>query len=146
MHIHGSILLQTPLPSRLSHSTGQSSMCYCVPCWLFILNKAVCTCPSQFFFFLPLPFSSPNIPFCLPHVGLSSNATTSQKCPLIISSQCLWYFIYTCIIYIIIHCHPFPFFSSYARKWEKKKNRSQSHLFIKEHNTGLGTKLDLSPV
>ena len=114
MHIHVSILPQTPLPSRLP----QSFMCYCAPCWVFILNKIVCTCPSQTpclslfpLFFLPLPLPSPNIPCCLTHVGLSSNATASQKCPLIISSQCLWYFIYPYIIYITIHCHSFPFFS-----------------------------------
>ena len=33
---------------RLPHSIKQSSMCYTVgPCWLSILNIAVCTCPSQ---------------------------------------------------------------------------------------------------
>ena len=39
-----SILPQIPLPCRLPHNTEQSSMC-CVagPCWLFILNVAVCT-------------------------------------------------------------------------------------------------------
>ena len=30
VHIHVSILLQTPLPSRLPHSTEQSSMCYTI--------------------------------------------------------------------------------------------------------------------
>ena len=38
IHIHVSILPQTPLPSRLPHNTDQSSICYTVgPCWLFIL-------------------------------------------------------------------------------------------------------------
>ena len=42
---HGSILTQTHLPSKLPHNMEQSSMCYIVgPCWLFILNIAVCTC------------------------------------------------------------------------------------------------------
>ena len=42
MHIHVSILPQTPLPSRLPHNTVQSSLCYAVgPCWLYILNVAV---------------------------------------------------------------------------------------------------------
>jgi len=46
-HIHVSIVLQTPLPSRLPHNIEQSSMCYTVgPCWLSILNMAVWTCPS----------------------------------------------------------------------------------------------------
>ena len=37
--------LQTPLPSRLPHK--QSSPCYALgPCWLSILNIAVCRCPS----------------------------------------------------------------------------------------------------
>ena len=48
MHIHVSILPQTPLPSRLPHNIELSSMCYSVgPCWLSILNIAVCTCPNQ---------------------------------------------------------------------------------------------------
>ena len=42
IHIHVSILPQTPLPSRLPHNTEQSSMCYTVsPCWLSILNSNV---------------------------------------------------------------------------------------------------------
>ena len=48
IYTHVSILLQTPLPSRLPHHTEQSSLCYTVgPCWLSILNIAVCTCPSH---------------------------------------------------------------------------------------------------
>ena len=36
-----------PLPPRLPHNNEQSSMCYTVgPCWLSIINIAVCTCPS----------------------------------------------------------------------------------------------------
>ena len=48
IHIHVSILLQTPLPSRLPHNTEQSSLCSTAgPCLWSILNIAVCTCPSQ---------------------------------------------------------------------------------------------------
>ena len=48
IHVHVSVLLQTPLPSKLPHSIEQSSMCCTIgPCWLTILNIAVCTCPSQ---------------------------------------------------------------------------------------------------
>ena len=48
IYIHVSILPQTPLTSRLPHNIEQSSMGYTVvPCWLSILNIAVCTCPSQ---------------------------------------------------------------------------------------------------
>ena len=48
IHIQVSILPQTPLPSRLSPNTEQSSLSYTVgPCCLSILNVAVCTCPSQ---------------------------------------------------------------------------------------------------
>ena len=44
IHIHVSILPQTPLPSRLPHNTEQSSLCYAVvPCQLSILNPAVCS-------------------------------------------------------------------------------------------------------
>ena len=55
-HIHISILPQTPLPSRLPLNTEQSFLfCTVGPCWLSILNRAVCTCPSQ----------TPNYPFPL---------------------------------------------------------------------------------
>ena len=48
IHTHAFILPQTPLPSSLPHTTEQISMCYTVdPCWLFIFNIAMCTCPSQ---------------------------------------------------------------------------------------------------
>ena len=47
VHIHESILAQTPLPPTLPHDIEQSSMCHTVgPCWLSILNTAVCTWPS----------------------------------------------------------------------------------------------------
>ena len=46
-HIHVSILPQIPLLSRLPHNSEQTSLCYKVgPCWLSILNTALCTCPS----------------------------------------------------------------------------------------------------
>ena len=36
-------------PIKLLHNIEQSSLCYSVgPCWLSILNKAVCTCQHQF--------------------------------------------------------------------------------------------------
>ena len=45
IHIHVSIVSQTPLPSRLPSNIEQSSLYYTVgPCWLFILNITVCTC------------------------------------------------------------------------------------------------------
>ena len=35
-------------PFRLLQNTDQSSLCFIVvPCWLFVLNIAVCTCQSQ---------------------------------------------------------------------------------------------------
>ena len=54
VHIHVSILPQTPLPSRLPHNTEQRSLCCTVgPCWLSILNIAVRTVhpklPNYFF-------------------------------------------------------------------------------------------------
>ena len=46
--IHVFILCHTPLPSSLLHSLEQNSMCYTVvPCWLSILNIAVCTRPFK---------------------------------------------------------------------------------------------------
>ena len=48
IQMHVSILPQTPLPSRLAHNIEQCSMGYTIdPCWLPILNIAVCTWPSQ---------------------------------------------------------------------------------------------------
>ena len=41
---------QTSLPSRLLHNIDQSSLCYTVgPCWLSVLNVAVCTYGMVFF-------------------------------------------------------------------------------------------------
>ena len=47
IHMHVSILPQTPFPSRLPHNIEESSPCYTVSPWLAILNIAMCTCPSQ---------------------------------------------------------------------------------------------------
>ena len=42
------ILFQILFPFKLLQSIEQSSLCYTVgPCWLSILNTAVCTCQSQ---------------------------------------------------------------------------------------------------
>ena len=48
IHIHVSLLFQILFPIRLLQNIEQSSLCYTVgPCWLSILNIAVCTCQSQ---------------------------------------------------------------------------------------------------
>ena len=48
IHVHVSILPQTPLPSKLPHKFEQSSLCFREgPCCLSILNIAVCASPSQ---------------------------------------------------------------------------------------------------
>ena len=48
IHIHVSILFQILFPFGLLHNFEQSSLCYTVgPCWLSILNTAVCTCQFQ---------------------------------------------------------------------------------------------------
>ena len=53
IHIHVSILLQILFPFRLLQIIEQSSLCYTVrPCWLSILNIAVCICQSQLGLFL----------------------------------------------------------------------------------------------
>ena len=42
LHIHESILPQTPLPSRVPHNIGRSSICSIVgPCWLCILHLCI---------------------------------------------------------------------------------------------------------
>ena len=46
MHIPVSVLSQILFPFGLLHYIEQSSLCYTVgPCWLSVLNIAVCTCP-----------------------------------------------------------------------------------------------------
>ena len=48
IHVHVSILAQILFLFRLLHSIEQSSLDYTVgPCWLSILNIAVCTRQSQ---------------------------------------------------------------------------------------------------
>ena len=48
IHIHVSILFQILSPFRLLENIEQCSLCYTVgPCWLSVLNMAVCTCQSQ---------------------------------------------------------------------------------------------------
>ena len=45
IHINVSVLFQIFFPFRLLHNIEQSSLCYIVgPCWLSILNIALCTC------------------------------------------------------------------------------------------------------
>ena len=48
IHIHVSILFQILFPFKLLHNIEQNSPCCTVgPCWLSVLNIAVCTCQSQ---------------------------------------------------------------------------------------------------
>ena len=57
IHIHVSILPQTPLPPRLPNNIKQSSLCYTVaPCWLTILNIACVPVHPKlpYYLFLPL--------------------------------------------------------------------------------------------
>ena len=47
IHINGSILPQTPLPSSLTHNNERNSLYNKVsPCWLPIINIAASTCMS----------------------------------------------------------------------------------------------------
>ena len=47
------------LPFHPDCHIQQSCLCYTVgPCWLSILNIAVCTCPSQTLYPFPLSFPS----------------------------------------------------------------------------------------
>ena len=61
VHMHVSVLPQTPLPSRPAHHLEQSFLCYTVgPCWLSILNIAMCipmSIPSSLT--IPSPQPSP---------------------------------------------------------------------------------------
>ena len=51
IRIHVSILFQILFPFRLLQSLEQSSLCYAVgPCWLSILNIAVCICQFRWKF------------------------------------------------------------------------------------------------
>ena len=48
IHTHVSIVFQNLFPFRVLQSIEQSSLCYTVgPCWLSILNTAVCANQSQ---------------------------------------------------------------------------------------------------
>ena len=48
IHVHVSILPQTPLPSSLPHNIEQTYLCYRVgTCWPSIINAAVGMSPSQ---------------------------------------------------------------------------------------------------
>ena len=61
IHIYVSILFQILFPFRLFQKIERSSLCDTVdPCWLSILNIAVCTCQSQApILSFPPPFSPP---------------------------------------------------------------------------------------
>ena len=66
IHIHVSILFKILFPFRLLHSIEQSSLCSTVgPCWLSILNTAVCTCQSHTPYPFPPPFPAGNHKFVL---------------------------------------------------------------------------------
>ena len=72
VHIHVSILPQTPLAFRLPRITEQSSLCCRVgPCWLSFLNIAMCTFPSQ----TPQPSLFP-IPHRLATISLFSKSVS----------------------------------------------------------------------
>ena len=70
IHIHVSIVPQNLFPSRLPHIIEQGFMCYIVgPCWLSILNTAVCTCPSQ----------TPRLSLFLPFFPVTSISSFSKS-------------------------------------------------------------------
>ena len=67
---------KTPLPSRLPHDIEQSFMCYTVgPCWLSILNIAVCACRSQ----------TPKLFLTTTHESFLTPGL--QSCPILIKKQ-----------------------------------------------------------
>ena len=82
IHTHVSILPQTPLPSRLPHNTEQSFMCYTGgPCWLSVLNIAMCTCPSQ------TSYQFQTVSFLVIHLSYNPVViciTSSQLCMILI--------------------------------------------------------------
>ena len=84
MYIHVPILLHTPLSARLPLDAEQSSLCYTVgPCWLSILNIAVCTSPSQtpYLFLYPSPYS-----LC----SAAAAAKSLQSCPTLCDPIDVW--------------------------------------------------------
>ena len=59
-------------PFRLLQNTDQSSLCFIVvPCWLFVLNIAVCTCLSQI----------PNLSLSLTPFPSVQFSSVAQSCP-----------------------------------------------------------------
>ena len=82
IHMHVSILPQTPLPSRLPQNIEQSSMCCTAgPYWLSILNRAVCTSDKLFLQLLVCLCT----PLCLPSFLLSSSSLLLP--PLLLTSR-----------------------------------------------------------
>ena len=60
IHIHVSILFQILFSFRLLQSIQQRSLCYTVgPCWLSILNIALCVHVSPKLAIYPFPHPSP---------------------------------------------------------------------------------------
>ena len=58
IHMHVSILSQILFTVRLLCNVEQSSLWYTIdPCWLSILNIAVCTCQSDSLHIPALPFT-----------------------------------------------------------------------------------------
>ena len=71
IHIHVSILFQILFPLRSLHNIEQSPLCYTVgPCWLSILNIAVCTCQSQSPYFFLGCFYGGKSPFLKIYINL----------------------------------------------------------------------------
>ena len=66
-HIHVSVLFKIIFPSSLLHNIEQGSLCYTVgPCWLSILNIAMCTSiPNSLTVPSPQPLPSGNQKFIL---------------------------------------------------------------------------------
>ena len=82
IQIHVSILPQTPLPSRLPRNVEQGSLWYIVgPCWLSILNIAVCV-------FWPCISISDSLTTPSPIPLFFFLILTCNTCPISASSSC----------------------------------------------------------
>ena len=81
IHIHGSILPQTPIPSSLPHNPEQSSMCYTYMCYTFHVLQTLLVIHFKYSsVYMSIPSSLTMPSSILPPATISSFATSMCLC------------------------------------------------------------------